>query len=225
MAMIAASTHPFANWRAQKKVDKERYSVLARDMQALAVAPGDLRHARPRRHRGRGAADRPDEPGDLLPAAPAGAVDLVAVLGGPADRPQGVPADRLRRSAAQRPAGVLRQRRRMAPHAAPARADRPVRRRHQDLVGHPAERPLPDARAARLRHLHPARRRRSPSPRCGSRSSPRSIACAPATRPGAATGARWSRRTSGSPSATASAPSSPTSACSRASPSACWWRS
>ena len=25
MAMIAASTHPFANWRAQKKVEKERY--------------------------------------------------------------------------------------------------------------------------------------------------------------------------------------------------------
>jgi glutamate---cysteine ligase / carboxylate-amine ligase len=36
MAMIAASTHPFANWRAQKKVEKERYMVLARDMQTLA---------------------------------------------------------------------------------------------------------------------------------------------------------------------------------------------
>ena len=36
MAMIAASTHPFANWRAQKKVEKERYLGLARDMQALA---------------------------------------------------------------------------------------------------------------------------------------------------------------------------------------------
>ena len=36
MAMIAASTHPFANWRAQKRVEKERYLVLARDMQALA---------------------------------------------------------------------------------------------------------------------------------------------------------------------------------------------
>jgi carboxylate-amine ligase len=36
MAMIAASTHPFANWRAQRKVEKERYSILARDMQALA---------------------------------------------------------------------------------------------------------------------------------------------------------------------------------------------
>jgi carboxylate-amine ligase len=36
MAMIAASTHPFAIWRAQKKVEKERYTVLARDMQTLA---------------------------------------------------------------------------------------------------------------------------------------------------------------------------------------------
>jgi carboxylate-amine ligase len=36
MAMIAASTHPFASWRAQKRVQKERYRVLARDMQALA---------------------------------------------------------------------------------------------------------------------------------------------------------------------------------------------
>ena len=36
MAMIAASTHPFAIWRAQKKVEKERYMVLARDMQTLA---------------------------------------------------------------------------------------------------------------------------------------------------------------------------------------------
>ena len=36
MAMIAASTHPFANWRSQQKVEKERYRVIARDMQTLA---------------------------------------------------------------------------------------------------------------------------------------------------------------------------------------------
>ena len=36
MAMIAASTHPFANWRAQRRVEKERYTVLARDLQTLA---------------------------------------------------------------------------------------------------------------------------------------------------------------------------------------------
>ncbi|MEM7022666.1 MAG: carboxylate-amine ligase [Pseudomonadota bacterium] len=36
MAMIAASTHPFANWRSQRRVEKERYIKLSRDMQALA---------------------------------------------------------------------------------------------------------------------------------------------------------------------------------------------
>jgi carboxylate-amine ligase len=36
MATVAASTHPFASWRAQRRVEKERYIVLARDMQALA---------------------------------------------------------------------------------------------------------------------------------------------------------------------------------------------
>ncbi len=36
LAMIAASTHPFAAWDAQKHTDKERYNVLARDMQGVA---------------------------------------------------------------------------------------------------------------------------------------------------------------------------------------------
>lgn len=36
LAIIAASTHPFAAWEAQKHTDKERYNVLARDMEAVA---------------------------------------------------------------------------------------------------------------------------------------------------------------------------------------------
>ncbi len=36
MAIVAASTHPFANWDAQTHTDKERYHILARDMQAVA---------------------------------------------------------------------------------------------------------------------------------------------------------------------------------------------
>lgn len=36
LAPIAASTHPLAQWTTQKHTDKERYNVLARDMQALA---------------------------------------------------------------------------------------------------------------------------------------------------------------------------------------------
>ncbi|MHA1536966.1 MAG: carboxylate-amine ligase [Alphaproteobacteria bacterium] len=36
MAIIAASTHPFASWSAQSHTDKERYNILARDLQAVA---------------------------------------------------------------------------------------------------------------------------------------------------------------------------------------------
>lgn len=36
LAPIAASTHPFAAWDEQKHTDKERYNILARDMQAVA---------------------------------------------------------------------------------------------------------------------------------------------------------------------------------------------
>ncbi len=36
LAPIAASTHPFARWEKQQLVDKERYQVLARDLQAVA---------------------------------------------------------------------------------------------------------------------------------------------------------------------------------------------
>ena len=36
LAPIAASTHPFAHWQAQRHTDKERYHMLARDMQAVA---------------------------------------------------------------------------------------------------------------------------------------------------------------------------------------------
>ena len=36
LAPVAAATHPFASWHDQKHTDKERYNLLARDMQALA---------------------------------------------------------------------------------------------------------------------------------------------------------------------------------------------
>mgnify|MGYP000415734129 CR=1 FL=1 len=36
MAPIAASTHPFADWHTQLNTDKERYNILARDMQVVA---------------------------------------------------------------------------------------------------------------------------------------------------------------------------------------------
>jgi carboxylate-amine ligase len=36
LAPIAASTHPFAAWSEQKRTQKDRYNILARDMQAVA---------------------------------------------------------------------------------------------------------------------------------------------------------------------------------------------
>ena len=36
LAPIAASTHPFAKWASQQHTDKERYNVLARDLQHVA---------------------------------------------------------------------------------------------------------------------------------------------------------------------------------------------
>lgn len=36
LAPIAASTHPFSQWRSQRHTDKARYHMLARDMQAVA---------------------------------------------------------------------------------------------------------------------------------------------------------------------------------------------
>ena len=34
-AIVAASTHPFANWGAQRPTDRERYQILARDLQEV----------------------------------------------------------------------------------------------------------------------------------------------------------------------------------------------
>lgn len=36
LAPIAASTHPFARWQQQRHVEKERYRILARDLQGVA---------------------------------------------------------------------------------------------------------------------------------------------------------------------------------------------
>ncbi len=221
MAMIAASTHPFANWRAQSRVDKERYNVLARDMQALAarlVICGMHVHV--------GIED--DELRiDLMNQATYFLPHLLALSTSSPfweGQPTGLKAYRptvfgdLPRSGLPEHFASADE---WHQHAAPAGADRAVRRRHQDLVGHAPERQVPDPRAADLRHLHPARGCDHDRRALAVDPAPRSTACARATRPGGATGGPWSRRTSGSPSAMASAPSSPTSASWRRSRSAC----
>ena len=81
-------------WPDQRNTDKERYQTLTDDYPGAGAASGDQRHARPRRDRGRGPADRPDEPGQLLPAPSPGAVDQLAVLERAGYRPQGLSAAR-----------------------------------------------------------------------------------------------------------------------------------
>src|SRR6185295_19803872 len=60
---------------------------------AAGALAADLRPARARRGARSADDDRPDERGALLPAAPAGAVDQLAVLDGARHRPEIVPND------------------------------------------------------------------------------------------------------------------------------------
>ncbi len=148
--------------------------------------PADLRHACACRARGPGAAHRPDEPGLVFPAAPAGALDLIAVLAGRGYRAQELPPRGVRRVAAHRAAGDLRFLGRV--RAAPEGADqgRADRGRQQAVVGPAAERALPDAGAARHRRLHAARGHARASRRSIAASCACCIACAGRTSAGGA---------------------------------------
>ena len=124
------------------------------------AAHGDLRHARACRDRGSGPARRPDEPGQLLHAAPAGALVVLAVLGGARHRAEGVPADHHRRPAALGPAGDLRELERLDRAAAGAGRDRHGHRPVEDLVGHAALAPS-------IRRSRSASATSAPGPRTG----------------------------------------------------------
>ena len=166
--------------------------------------PRHLRHARARRHRGRRAAHRPHEPGALFPAAPADALDLLAVRRGRGHRPQVLPPRRLPGAAAHGPARPLRELGGIPPHRRPAGAQRRHRGRQQDLVGPAPLRPLPDARDAHHRRVHPARGCRERGGHVRVASCACSTASAAPTRPGAPIRCSCCRRTAGARSATAS---------------------
>ena len=160
LAPIAASTHPFAEWWTQQHTDKERYNVLAKDLQHVArrlVICGMHVHV--------GIED--DElridllnQASLFPAASAGAVDLLAVLAGRADRPQVLPPVGVRRAAAHRPPASIRELERVSAHRRAAGQRRADRGRHQDVVGPAPLGALSDARDAHHRCLPAASRTR-----------------------------------------------------------------
>ena len=121
LAPIAASTHPFARWSVQEPTERERYQAIAQRSRRRRPPPRHLRHARARRHRGRRAAHRPHEPGPLLPAAPAHALDLLAVRRRRGHRPQVLPPRRLPGAAAHGHARPLRELGGIPPHRRSAR--------------------------------------------------------------------------------------------------------
>ena len=212
MAMIAASTHPFANWRAQKKVEKERYLGLARDMQALAsrlVICGMHVHA--------GIEDE-ELRIDLMNQSTYFLPHLLALSSSSPfweGQPTGLKAYRptvfgdLPRSGLPERFASAEEWRHMLHLLEQTGLCDDATKIWWDV--RPSARAFPPSSCASAISAR-ASMTPSRSQLCGSRSSPPSIACAPATRPGAAIGALWSRRTNGSPSATASRPSSPISA-------------
>ena len=96
LAPIAASTHPFAQWRKQKPTDKLRYRILQEDMQVVAPPATHLRHARPCRHRRRQSTHRSLQPGPVFPAPSSRPEHVLSLLGRHRDRPPLVPAMRFR---------------------------------------------------------------------------------------------------------------------------------
>ena len=95
LRIAAAGTHPFSNWMDQVISPGERYETHRRGAAAAGALAADLRPARARRGARPLVDDRPDERGALLPAAPARALDQLAVLDGARHRPEVVPHDGL----------------------------------------------------------------------------------------------------------------------------------
>ena len=128
--------HPSLRQMGESAAHRQRALQRARrGFAAGGAAARDLRHARPCRHRGRRSADRSARPGGLLPAASAGAFDLLALLAGQSDRAQILPAFGVRRAAAHRHAASIRELQRICPHHGASGQCRTDRRRDQDLVG------------------------------------------------------------------------------------------
>ena len=82
LRVAAAGTHPFSHWKDQILSPGVRYDSIVEELQQLArsllIFGLHVHVAVPDRSDD----DRPDEPGAVLPAAPARAVDELAVLDG-----------------------------------------------------------------------------------------------------------------------------------------------
>ena len=169
--VAAAGTHPFSSWIDQVISPGERYENIVEELQQLArsllifglhVHVADARQAD---H------DRPDERGALLPAAPARALDQLAVLDGPRHRAEVVPHDRLPPLSAHRHSRSLRIVERLRELRQPAGRAALHRQRQEDLVGRAAAPDLRHAGVPHVRRADAAWKKPSPSPRSPRRSS------------------------------------------------------
>ena len=107
-AVAAAGTHPFSNWDGPDHLARRPLRQHRRGAATARAVAADLRPARPRRRAGSIVDDRPDERGALLPAAPARALDQLAVLDGSRHGAEVVPDDHLPPVSAHRGARSLR---------------------------------------------------------------------------------------------------------------------
>ena len=159
LRIAAAGTHPFSNWMDQVISPGERYENIVEELQQLArsllifglhvhvAVPDGV------------VDDRADERGAVLPAAPARAVDQLAVLDGPRHRPEVVPDDGVPALPAHRhprPLPVVERIRQLRQHARRAALHR---QRQEDLVGPAAAADLRHARVPDLRRADGAARR------------------------------------------------------------------
>ncbi len=132
---------------------------------AAGAVAAHLRPARPRRDARPRVDDRHHERGAVLPAAPAGAVDQLAVLDGPRHRAEVVSHDDLPPLPAHGRPRSLRLVERVRELSEPAHRSALHRRRQEDLVGHPAASDVRHAGVPRLRRADARRGHDCASPR------------------------------------------------------------
>ena len=92
LAPIAASCHPFSDWRDQKHTDKDRYNTLSNDLQGVVQR---MLICGMHVHVGIEDKDRRIEPDVIFPAASSGAQLFLAVLAGQGYRARQLPAHRV----------------------------------------------------------------------------------------------------------------------------------
>ena len=151
LAVAAAGTHPVLALEGPGPLPRCPLRQHRRGAPAAGAIAAHLRSPRPRRRSRPDDDDRSDERSAVLPAAPARAVDELAVLDGARHRPEVVPDDDLPSLSAHRRAGPLRIVERLRELRAPARRSPLHRRREEDLVGRAAASDVRDARVPRLR--------------------------------------------------------------------------